>query len=75
MLATAAIAAGATDADAVGILEESDASAFRFDAGGVAWHDLRLTTAELLETRRTRMTSFGSCSFREPLDELRVHRG
>jgi hypothetical protein len=73
MLATAAIAAGATDADAVRILEESDPAAFRFDDGGVAWHDLRLTTVQLLETRRTRMTSFGSCSFREPLDELRAY--
>ncbi len=71
MLATALIAAGATDADAVEILEEPDPAAFRFDPDGVSWHALRVGTADLARTRAERMISFGSCSFREPVDDLR----
>lgn len=68
-LAAAALSAGAKADEARAILLESDLSAFRFDDGGVAWRDRRLSTEEIAHSREL-ATSFGSCSFREPVDEL-----
>lgn len=72
-LAAAALDAGASEADAIALLEESSASAFRFDDAGVAWRDrLRLTASELARSRTGSAIAFGSCSFREPVDDLRA---
>ena len=68
-LAAAALLAGAGADEARAILLESDLSAFRFDDGGVAWRERRLSTKEIAGSREM-ATSFGSCSFREPVDEL-----
>jgi hypothetical protein len=53
------------------VLAETDAKAFVFDDDGVTWRDRRVTTRELTEMRRTFATSFGSCSFEEPIGDLR----
>lgn len=53
------------------ILREENARAFAFDDGGVWWHDLRVTTEEIARVRETLFVSFGSCSFEEPIDDLR----
>ncbi len=53
------------------VLAETDARAFAFDDDGVTWRDRRVTTAELMTMRRTFATSFGSCSFEEPINDLR----
>ncbi|MEX2325390.1 MAG: hypothetical protein WD553_01255, partial [Gemmatimonadaceae bacterium] len=68
-LAAAALLAGAKADEARAILLESDLSAFRFDDGGVTWRERRLSTEALARSREL-ATSFGSCSFREPVDEL-----
>ena len=52
-------------------LEETDAAAFRFDDTGVSWHGHRLSNAQLAAAREEFIVSFGSCSFEEPLQELR----
>ncbi|HYK04396.1 MAG TPA: hypothetical protein VE974_21780 [Thermoanaerobaculia bacterium] len=57
--------------DAEQVLAETDAKAFAFDDEGVTWRDRRVTTEELAEMRRTFATSFGSCSFEEPINDLR----
>lgn len=69
-LAAAFLRGGATDADARLLLEETDAAAFRFDADGVGWHTLRVTTSDLARLRAESAIAFGSCSFREPIDDL-----
>ncbi len=56
--------------DAEAILRETDATAFRFDDDGVSWRDRRVTTGELRAMRQF-ATSFGSCSFEEPIDDLK----
>ena len=71
-LAAAAIRHGASDEEAVALLETTDPGAFHFDDEGVRWRDLRLTTEQLRTVRRTTARSFGSCSFREPVDDLRA---
>jgi hypothetical protein len=53
------------------VLAESDPRAFTFDDEGVTWRDQRVATRELTEMRRTFATSFGSCSFEEPISDLR----
>ena len=68
-LAAAALTAGAKADEARAILLESDLSAFRFDDGGVTWRRRRLSTDEIASSREL-ATSYGSCSFREPVDEL-----
>lgn len=53
------------------ILEETDASAFRFDHRA-CWRDLALSSEEIAESRREFAHSFGSCSFEEPIEDLRT---
>jgi hypothetical protein len=70
--AAAALArAGAGRAEIESVLREEDSSAFRFDDDGLAWRQRRLETAFLDETRREFAGSFGSCSFAEPVADLR----
>ncbi len=53
------------------ILEDEDPANFRFDADGLQWHDWRVPTAAIAEARAL-VTSFGSCSFDEPREDLRA---
>jgi hypothetical protein len=53
------------------ILSEQNARAFAFDDAGLWWHDLRVTTAEVRRVRQDVFLSFGSCSFEEPIEDLR----
>lgn len=68
-LAAAALASGASISDARGILLESDMTSIQFRDDAVHWRDLTISTADI-ERARGLATSFGSCSFREPVDEL-----
>lgn len=52
------------------LLSERDGGAFRFSDAGAAWRTHTLSTAEMATLRATFALSFGSCSFREPLDDL-----
>ena len=62
---------GGSRAQVRATLEETHAAAFRFDDAGVAWHGHRLSNAQLAAAREEFIVSFGSCSFEEPLQELR----
>jgi hypothetical protein len=53
------------------LLEDRDASHFSFDEAGVNWRNLRIPT-EVITRGRTQFSSFGSCSFDEPRDDLRA---
>ena len=56
---------------AMQILLEENPRAFAFDDGGLWWHDLRVTAEELARLRQDLAISFGSCSFEEPLSDLK----
>jgi hypothetical protein len=56
--------------DAEAILAETDAKAFTFDDDGAAWRDRRVSIDEL-KAMREFATSFGSCSFEEPINDLK----
>jgi hypothetical protein len=69
-LATALLEGGAGEAAAARLLDERDPQAVQFDPSGVTWREHRLTTDRLAAARRSGIGSFGSCSFREPIDDL-----
>ncbi|UCH82992.1 MAG: hypothetical protein JSW50_11035 [Candidatus Latescibacterota bacterium] len=68
-------AAGASelmsDGEIIEALEEEDVTAFAFDELGVRWKG-RFFSNDVLESVRTRSVSaFGSCSFDEPIEDLK----
>lgn len=52
------------------VLEEEAIEAFEFLDTGVTWRTHHISNDVLRETREHFLLSFGSCSFREPVDEL-----
>jgi hypothetical protein len=60
--------------DEEGALEEQDANAFSLDAAGFSWRDRQAAADELARVRRELFAGIGSCSFREPVDELKSLR-
>ncbi len=69
-VASALIYAGASESTAIAALEENDSDAFVFKDDAILWRDKRITTGQIEASRREFAVSFGSCSFREPIDEL-----
>jgi hypothetical protein len=53
------------------MLEDEDAGSFFFDDQIFAWRDWKIAI-DRLEARRKFVTSFGSCSFDEPREDLRT---
>ena len=62
--------AAALPEHAEGILEETDPRAFTFTDDGAAWRDRRVDL-DGLKAMREFATSFGSCSFEEPINDLK----
>jgi hypothetical protein len=73
-IASALLYTGNSRNTAIAALEETDRRAFTFEDDAIVWRDKRLTTDQLEAARRFAI-SFGSCSFREPIDELRPLAG
>ena len=72
----AGVLAGAKDlsqAQIQSILEDEDPEHFSFDENGFTWKDLRIATSGITKSRLF-STSFGSCSFDEPREDLRKLR-
>lgn len=55
-----------------GILEERDPANLRVETDRIVWRDLEATDGEIAATRSSFAKSFGSCSFEEPIDDLRA---
>ena len=70
-LAAALLRAGMPEGELPALLEESRPDAFHFDAGEARWRDWRANRDILAETRAGCAIAFGSCSFEEPIGELR----
>jgi hypothetical protein len=56
----------------VKLLNETDPKAFEFQNDELRWRDWRASTAQVQQARREFAHSFGSCSFEEPVTELRA---
>lgn len=73
----AAIVAEAHDLDLTEIqeiIEDENPENFIFSKRAFAWHGLRTSSEEVQQGRDKVITSFGSCSFDEPRDDLRNMR-
>jgi len=70
-LTTAFLRRGLDDAEALRLLEERSPEAFRFSAEGVEWRGHRIDRAAVEEARKAGIVAFGSCSFAEPVGEVR----
>lgn len=71
-LAAAAAHSGAELEEVLQVLTETDPTAFVFTDDGVQYGDRILSLNELRKTRATFAIAFGSCSFREPVDDLQT---
>jgi translation initiation factor 2 beta subunit (eIF-2beta)/eIF-5 len=71
-LAAAFLRVGMDPRLAVELLNEQSATAFHFDPDGLLWREHRLGLDDISAARRDFAVSFGSCSFTEPVDDLRV---
>jgi hypothetical protein len=58
-------------AQTAAMLDDEDASAFKFDDEFFAWRDWKIDLQRLRDRRRF-VTTFGSCSFDEPREDLRA---
>lgn len=61
---------GIDEPTVIQVLEERDASAFSFADDSLRWGDCVLDAAQVSAARQNFVLSFGSCSFREPVDDL-----
>ncbi|GAC1668798.1 MAG: hypothetical protein NVS9B4_24790 [Candidatus Acidiferrum sp.] len=74
LLAAALSQSGASVPEMVNALEEEQLSAFVFDNTGVRWNSHFVSYQDLVNARKTLFSSFGSCSFTEPVAEFRAMR-
>jgi hypothetical protein len=72
LLAAAVAWVGGSAAELRAALLEDAAAAIRLDTESLQWREVRLSAAQLGELRQNFFHGFGSCSFREPLDELKA---
>lgn len=61
---------GMTAEETALVLVETDLRQFHFDAAGVSWRGHALSMEQVARARESFAISFGSCSFREPIDDL-----
>lgn len=59
------------DEELIEILNEEDPEQFSFTDEAFSWRDLSISTKDLEELRQVALISFGSCSFDEPLEDLK----
>jgi hypothetical protein len=68
-LAAAVIHGGGAPRDAMTVLT-ADRDTLHIDDAGIEWAGVRIRTEAISAARAEFITGFGSCSFREPIDEL-----
>ena len=56
----------------VAILNETNPEAFVFSNDGIRWREHTVSTSHLAHARESFATSYGSCSFDEPRDDLKA---
>jgi hypothetical protein len=71
-LTAAFVHAGMTDGAALALLLERDLKKIFVSSNAIRWGNRSVTTEDIRATRDCVAVSFGSCSFREPVDELRA---
>jgi hypothetical protein len=72
MLAAASLQKGLGLEAARSVLLEEDAQAFQIGDAGIEWNSVLFDEDDLTRLRSSAFESFGSCSFREPVDQLKT---
>ena len=67
-----AYSSGLDEAELLDILNDEDPDEFMFGENGLEWNETEATNEEIREARAGTIVSFGSCSFDEPVDDLKV---
>lgn len=62
---------GAPERELAAAMDADEAAEFRFDDTEACWGDSVVTTQQIREARERFAISFGSCSFEEPIGDLR----
>ncbi len=57
--------------DTIELLDETDAAAFAFEEDRAAWRDREVSLIDLARSRESFALSYGSCSFEEPVADLK----
>jgi uncharacterized metal-binding protein len=72
LLAAAAIAHSrrASSSELAEVIAEEGERAFALDGGELRWRDVVVDAAGIAAARRELFLSIGTCSFREPVDDL-----
>lgn len=71
-LAAALAYYGATEEVLLTTLTEEDPKAFEPDGDVLSWHDHRMTSDQIERARKEFAIGFGSCSFTEPIGDLKA---
>jgi hypothetical protein len=58
--------------EALAVLQESSIEGFRVTEDGISWRSHYLNLSEIEGARQRFFRSFGSCSFQEPIDDLKA---
>jgi hypothetical protein len=74
LVATAELARSGKGETAQAILEDDDLNAFVRSHDAISWRDESYSATELEQAHQQYFLGFGSCSFREPYDELGLDR-
>ena len=69
-LAATFVYAGESEDTALAVLQEEDPLAFSFSDDAIIWRQKSVTAEQIAASRAEFAISFGSCSFREPVDEI-----
>jgi hypothetical protein len=63
---------GAGIKDVIDVIEEKNPTAFQWDKKALSWRNYRLSAKQIAEVRKNFAISFGSCSFTEPIGDLKA---
>jgi hypothetical protein len=63
---------GASVEDVIGVLDERSPAAFQWDADALTCRGFHMTAKQIKEVREEFAISFGSCSFLEPVHDLKA---
>ncbi len=67
-----AYSCGLDETETLDIINEEDPYTFHFSEDGLEFKDYEITIEELVEAREKLMVSYGSCSFDDPVDDLKT---
>ncbi len=63
---------GASTEEVIDVLNEQSSTAFQWEKNTLKWRNYRLSTKQIKAARQNFAISFGSCSFTEPVDDLKT---